>query len=133
MPTDQPVSPQGTRSTDPRATAFSDTHFSLYDLYRANVQAGGGGVIEGRTFTDCVIEGPAVMVVLGGTLFDGVNFGATGGDLRNMLFRPLGNMAIGAIPVRDCVFRNCQFQTVGITGNDDLLQMLVEQVATVDQ
>jgi hypothetical protein len=42
-------------------------------------------------------------------------------------------MAIGAIPVRDCVFRNCQFQTVGITGNDDLLQMLVEQVATVDQ
>lgn len=131
MPTDQPTSPQAPREMDPRATAFTGVHFSLYDLHRANIQAGGQGVLEGRTFTDCRIEGPAVMLVLEGVHFDGTHFGSTGGDLRNMLFRPMsGVMAIGAIPVRNCTFTNCQFITLGITGNDDLLQMLVDQVQT---
>jgi len=71
------------------------------------------------------------MLVLEGVHFEDTNFGSTGGDLRNMLFRPMsGVMAIGAIPVRDCTFKNCQFITLGITGNDDLLQMLVDQVST---
>ena len=38
-------------------------------------------------------------------------------------------IAIGAIPMRNCTFRNCQFHTLGITGSDELLQMLVDQVA----
>ncbi len=134
MPTDQPLSPQETsRTLDPTATDISGGHFALFDLYRANIQAGGGAVIEGRTFSDCYIEGPAVMLVLDGNQFDGTNFGPTGGDVRTMLFRPLsGKLAIGAIPVRNCIFRNCQFHTLGITGSDDLLQMLTEQVTTVD-
>jgi len=132
MTTSQTTSPQvRSREMDPRATEISGGHFALFDLCRANIQAGGGGVIEGRTFNECVIEGPAVMLVLEGVRFDGTNFGATGGDLRNMLFRPLsGSMAIGAIPVRDCTFKNCQFVTLGITGSDDLLQMLIDQVKT---
>ena len=89
----------------------------------------GQMAIDGKTFTDCVIEGPAVMLVLEGTHFDGVDFGPSGGDLRNILFRPMsGQRAIGAVPVRNCTFRNCQFHTLGITGSDDLLQMLVDQV-----
>ena len=134
MPTDQPLAPTATsRELDPTATEISGGHFALFDLYRANIQAGGGAVIEGRTFSDCLIEGPAVMLVLDGNQFEGTNFGPTGGDIRNMLFRPLtGKMAIGSVPVRNCTFRNCQFHTLGITGNDELLQMLTEQVATVD-
>ncbi len=121
------------REIDPRAKEISGGHFALFDLYRANIQAGGGAMIEGRTFTDCFIEGPAVMLALEGNHFEGVNFGPTGGDLRNMLFRSMsGRMAIGAIPVRNCTFRNCQFHTLGITGNEELLRMLVEQVATTD-
>jgi len=132
MPTDQPTPAQArSREMDPRATAFSGGHFALFDLYRANIQAGGQAVLEDRTFTDCHIEGPAVMLVLEGVHFDSTNFGSTGGDLRNMLFRPLsGAMAIGAIPVRNCTFTNCQFISLGITGNDGLLQMLVDQVKT---
>ena len=119
------------REVDPLAAEISGGHFALFDLYRANIQNGGGAIIEGRTFTDCFIEGPAVMLVLEGTHFEGVNFGPTGGDLRNILFRPMsGQRAIGAVPVRNCTFRNCQFHTLGITGSDDLLQMLVDQVAT---
>lgn len=133
MATDQALPPTtASRDVDPLATEISGGHFALFDLYRANIQNGGGAIIEGRTFTDCYIEGPAVMLVLEGTHFEGVNFGPTGGDLRNILFRPMsGQRAIGAVPVRNCTFRNCQFHTLGITGSDDLLQMLVDQVATV--
>ena len=121
------------REIDPRSTEIRGGHFALFDLYRANIQGGGGAVIEGRTFTDCYIEGPAVMLALEGVHFEGVNFGPTGGDMRNMLFRPMsGQMAIGAIPVRNCTFRNCQFHTLGVTGGEALLKMLVEQVATAD-
>ena len=100
------------REMDPRATAFTGGHFALFDLYRANIQSGGGAVLEG-------------------THFDGVDFGPSGGDLRNILFRPLsGQRAIGAIPVRNCTFTNCRFHTLGITGSEDLLRMLIEQVRT---
>ncbi len=119
------------REIDPRSLEFNGGRFALFDLYRATLQTGGGAVLENRTFVDCQIEGPAVMLALEGVLFDGVNFGAVGGDMRNMLFQPMsGRMAIGAIPVRNCTFRNCQFQTLGITGGEELLNMLVEQVPT---
>ena len=132
MATDQPVFPQPTlREIDPRATEISGGHFALFDLYRDNIQSGAGAVIEGRTFSDCLIEGPAVMLALDGVNFESTNFGPTGGDVRNMLFRPMtGRMAIGSIPVRNCTFRNCQFHTLGITGSDELLQMLADKVVT---
>ena len=133
MATDQPVFPQPTlREIDPRATEISGGHFALFDLYRAGARLDVGAVIEGRTFSDCLIEGPAVMLALDGVNFESTNFGPTGGDVRNMLFRPMtGRMAIGSIPVRNCTFRNCQFHTLGITGGEELLQMLAEQVTTV--
>ena len=131
--TDQPISPDAaSRALDPRATEFRGSRFGLLDLYRASMQAGGGALIEGRTFVECTIEGPAVMLVLENVFFDRTNFGPTGGDMRNMLFRPLGDMGIGAIPVRNCTFTNCRFLTLGITGNDKLLDMLIAQVKTVD-
>jgi hypothetical protein len=130
--TDQPVSPAATtRSLDPLSTEFTGGTFALIDLYRASVAAGGGAVIEGRAFRDCQINGPALMLVLEGVHFDSTNFGPTGGDMRNMLFKPMGDVGIGAIPVRNCTFTNCRFDTLGITGNDDFLAMLIENVATV--
>lgn len=131
--TDQPMSPDAaSRAMDPRAAEFRGGRFHLGDLHRASIQAGGGAVIEGRSFVDCTIEGPALMLVLENVAFDRVNFGPTGGDMRNMLFRPLGDMGIGAVPVRNCNFTNCRFLTLGITGNDQLLDMLIAQVTTVD-
>ncbi|MDI1327657.1 MAG: hypothetical protein PSV23_12770 [Brevundimonas sp.] len=127
--TDQPFSPTApSRTLDPLATEFSGATFALFDLYRASVQAGGGVMIEGRSFADCVLEGPALMLVLEGVHFQSTNFGPTSGDMRNMLFQPMGNMGIGAIPVRNCTFTNCRFNTLGITGNEELLKMLIEQV-----
>lgn len=119
------------KASDPMAPMFNNILINLTDLYRSQMHAGGGAIIEGRTFTDCMIEGPALMLVLDGVHFDSTNFGETGGDVRNMLFRPMATMAIGAIPVRNCTFRNCRFIALGITGSDDLLQMLTQSVKTV--
>lgn len=128
--TDSSPTPSAPKPIDPLSKSFNGGRFSLFDLYRASVQAGGGVRLEDRTFTDCVIQGPALMLVLDGVHFDAVNFGQTGGDMRNMLFRPMGDVGIGAIPVRNCTFTGCRFETIGITGGDDLLQMLINQVAT---
>jgi len=131
--TDQSSSSTATsRSLDPLATEFDGGRFALFDLYRASVQAGGGVMIEGRAFKNCSIDGPALMLVLEGVHFESTHFGPTGGDMRNMLFQPMGNVGIGAIPVRNCTFTNCRFQTLGITGDETLLQALFEQVATAD-
>ena len=109
--TDQPLPPPATtRSMDPLAKNFSGGTLSLFDLYRASVRAGGGVRIEDRTFTDCTIEGPALMLVLEGVFFDSTNFGPTGGVLpafgpfTGMHALPAGEgvrrFAIAGAPVR---------------------------------
>lgn len=129
--TDQLPPEVPSRALDPLATVFTGASFSLFDLFRANAAAGGGAVIEGRAFRDCQIEGPALMLVLEGVFFEGTNFGPTGGDLRNILFRPMGGKGIGAIPVRNCTFTDCRFNALGITGNEDLLAMVIANVSTI--
>lgn len=118
-------------ASDPLVAEFNDMRINLSDLYRAHLHAGGGAIIENRTFTGCFIEGPALMLALDNVNFDTTNFGQTGGDVRNMLFKPMGTMAIGSIPVRNCTFKNCRFEVLGITGPDELLEMLAREVKTV--
>lgn len=129
--TDQTPPPLPRQPMDPLAKTFTGGRFALFDLYRAHIQAGGGVIIEHRTFTDCVIDGPALMLVLDGVHFLSTNFGPSGGDMRNMLFRPLSDGGIGAIPIRNCTFTRCEFSAIGITGNETLLQDLIRQVTTV--
>ena len=49
----------------------------------------GKTFIEDKTFTNCLIEGPAVMAVMNGTTFDSCNMGAAANP-RNLLLKPLG-------------------------------------------
>lgn len=80
--------------------------------------------IDGKTFTDCVIEGPAVMAVMTGTVFDSCAMGATT-DVRNLLYRPLSTTKLaGVIGLANCRFVRCRFVQVGFTGSDDLLEQL---------
>jgi hypothetical protein len=131
--TDQPVPPRAAQGArNPLDKEITGAHFALVDLFRANAAAGGGAILEGRTFRDCRIEGPALMLVLENVHFDRVNFGPTGGNMRNMLFQPMGDMGIGSIAVRNCTFINCEFLALGITGNESLLKMLIDQVPVGD-
>lgn len=80
--------------------------------------------IDGKTFTDCVIEGPAVMAVMNGTVFDSCAMGTTT-DVRNLLYRPLSTTKLaGVIGLANCRFVRCRFVQVGFTGPDDLLEQL---------
>ena len=83
----------------------------------------GEMVISGKTFTDCVIEGPAVLAVMNGTTFDGCNMGVAGNP-RNLLLKPLGDKIVGAIGMADCRFVRCRFAQVAFTGDDALLAEL---------
>lgn len=104
--------------------AFVDEDLALYDLVTHHMRT-NRAVIEGITFTRCRIEGPAVMLVLDGTTFDSTNFGEAKGNMANMVLRPAGNMAIGAIPVRNCTFVGCEFAMLGFTGNADILNQIL--------
>jgi hypothetical protein len=129
MSTLTPAPTSGTPSFDPRATSYDRIGITLYDLFAANLAAGGGSVIEGRTFRNCRIAGPAVMLVLEGTTFHATNFGPSHGDIRSILFKPMSEKyALGAIPVRNCRFENCTFSALGITGHENFLNLIIEQV-----
>lgn len=85
----------------------------------------GESAIEGKTFRDCRFQGPAVIVPISGCHFDSCNMGAPDGDMRNLMFQPLGPTRItGGIAFRDCTFERCDFMGVGYTGGPDFLQQL---------
>lgn len=86
----------------------------------------GSLVIENRIFTDCLIEGPAVLLPLEGCHFDGCNMGDVQGDPRSLLLQPVGPERVtGAIPLKNCKFINCRFLGVGFTGPKAYLDEMV--------
>ena len=83
----------------------------------AEAMSAGKSLIENKTFTDCRIEGPAVLLAAGGCTFDDCDMGFTGGDVRNLLLAPVGpEKVIGAIAFQNCAFLRCKFYAVGFTG-----------------
>ncbi len=79
--------------------------------------------IDGKTFTDCVIEGPAVLAVMNGTSFEGCAMGVTT-DAKTLLFKPMGSKMAGVVGMSNCKFVRCQFVQVGFTGSEELLNEL---------
>ncbi len=103
---------------------FEDVAISLVDLHRSRLRK-GEAELSGIVFKRCRIEGPAVMLVVGGCTFDGVNFGATRG-MDTLVLRPASKVGVvGGIPVRDCSFRDCQMFGVGFTGGQEFLDQLL--------
>ncbi|WP_370237552.1 hypothetical protein [Brevundimonas sp.] len=78
----------------------------------------GKFMIEGKTFTDCLIEGPAVLGIGEGVQFDGCNMGSAT-DIRTLLLTPRGSKAAGVIGFKDCRFVRCRFMQIGFTGPED--------------
>lgn len=91
----------------------------LPNLAVHHFNAGKTGV-EDKVFTDCLIEGPAVLMILDGVSFDGCNMGMTD-NADNLLIKPVGDKLTGVIPVRNCKFVRCDFLRVAYTGHPDFL------------
>lgn len=89
--------------------------------------------IDGKTFTDCLIEGPALMAVMNGTTFDNCAMG-TAEDMRTLLYRPLGQTKMGGvIGMANCKFVRCRFFQVAFTGTDELLDDLATAVTPMSK
>ena len=104
-------------------TEFSNTAIWLPAMTIQHWNAGQMS-IEGKTFTDCLIEGPAVMAVKNGTRFDSCAMGTTT-EVQSLLYRPVSRKKLaGVVGMSNCVFVRCRFAQVGFTGGDELLEQL---------
>lgn len=99
---------------------YEDIEIPLASLFRQRVNSGESMIIN-TMFRRCRIEGPAIMLVLDGVVFTGSHLGQSGGDIRNLLVRPMAEKVIGAVPVAMSVFEDCTFHAVGFTGTDQFL------------
>ncbi|WP_122464459.1 MULTISPECIES: hypothetical protein [Brevundimonas] len=87
----------------------------------------GEPVIKGKTFTDCVIEGPALVAVLQGTTFEGCDMGASS-DAKSLLFTPHGPRLVGAIGLQDCKFVRCRFRQIAYTGSPAFIEGMSTEI-----
>ena len=89
----------------------------------------GENMIVGKTFIDCRLEGPAVLIPVGGCQFDACDMGFSGGDPRNLLLSPVGpDKVIGAVAFKDCTFLRCNFFAVGFTGAPEFLKNFADTI-----
>ena len=76
----------------------------------------GVHIIQGRTFTECQFDGPAVLMPIGGVAFNGCGMGTTD-DPKTLLLQTVGSSVAGVIAVKDCVFERCRFNGIGFAGD----------------
>lgn len=93
----------------------------------------GSILIQGKTFTDCLIEGPAIILPAGGVTFSNCDVDDDNGDVRNLLLKPMGRSVFGAVGLRDCRFVGCRFRYVGFTGNDEFLAQVQGALGKIKQ
>jgi len=107
---------------------FENMHIPLFILF-ADIVQGGENVIRGRTFTNCVLAGPAVIAPTGaGVNMRDCDMGNASGNIRNLLLRPMGSLVTGAIPFDDCTFIGCKFRSIGFAGSDEFLKQFVANI-----
>lgn len=117
--------PAPTVAKDYSVAVFENVAVSLFELFKASIAA-GSPVISDRTFRNCRLEGPVVLLPLSGCEFEATDFGYTGGDIRSLVLRPASpDRVIGALPIRDCKFIGSQFFAVGFTGSETFLNQIL--------
>lgn len=101
---------------------ISHRSFKLIDL--VDLAAASMDTIVGRTFEDCTIYGPSIMLPMGESNFEHNAFEsppkADGSpDLEGLFWTvPQGpEFIVGCIGVLDCTFRRCNFRLIGIAGS----------------
>ena len=84
--------------------------------------------IENKTFTDCVIEGPAVVLMGDGVAMDGCHMGVAS-DPAMLLLRPVGKTVNGVIGFKNCRFIRCRFAQIGFVGDDRFIEEFQQNLA----
>lgn len=103
---------------------YSDKHIWLPQLFMESAR--DGVAIQNRRFTNCLLEGPAVLLPMDNCAFDGCDMGDATGDVRNLLLAPRGSERVtGVIAMHGCRFEGCRFLGVGFTGPMDFQDMFI--------
>ncbi|AZH79446.1 hypothetical protein CSX12_13865 [Microbacterium sp. Y-01] len=79
--------------------------------------------IEGVTFRDCLVLGPAIVIPMSET---SITNGVFTGDPEALFWElnPARELVIGAIGLVSCEFDGCRFERVGFAGGVDVLHAL---------
>lgn len=88
-----------------------------------------GKPIEGRTFIDCVLLGPAILAMTEETKFINCQFGAVEGDERNLFVKPAGSRVIGAVSIHGCHIEGCLLNGLGLLGDDGFIEAFLATMA----
>jgi hypothetical protein len=89
------------------------------------------GILDGFSFRDCTVVGPAVLLPLDETTFDHCVFE---GDPDAIAWEipPPRVRVVGAVAVRRCTFSDCRFSGIGIAGPPDQIAAFRTNVRVVD-
>jgi hypothetical protein len=104
-------------------TEFKGVMVSIPALLEA--AAATGKPIEGRSFVDCVLFGPAILAMTEETGFLNCQFAAVEGDVRNLFVRPAGGRVIGAVSIAGCHFEGCLLNGLGLVGDDEFIEAFI--------
>lgn len=116
-------------SRDVTRTEFKGESIWLPRLSVEHLNA-GHEQITGKTFTDCLIEGPAVMMPASDVTFDACHMG-TASKPENLLLAPVGDLVTGVIGVADCRFVRCRFLLIGFVGREAFQETFAAAVPTL--
>jgi hypothetical protein len=116
-------------SRDVTRTEFKGESIWLPRLSVEHLNA-GHDAIRGKTFTECLIEGPAVMLPAGDVVFEDCHMG-TAAKPQNLLLSPVGDLVTGAIGLVACRFVRCRFLYVGFVGNEAFREMFAAGVPSL--
>lgn len=96
-----------------------------HQVIRLADEADENGLIEGRSYEDAVINGPALLVPIENVTLDANMFVVD----PNALFIefPEGSPIQGGIGLRDVTFRRCEFHNVAIAGSPKVIAGLRAQ------
>jgi hypothetical protein len=98
---------------------FADQTVYLPDLARDSP------IIGDATFERCTIRGPAIVFLMDGNTLDGNRFGLAGGWSSALwLITDDRPHVVGVIGLQRCVFRQCNFEGIGIAGRKEFLRKM---------
>lgn len=71
-------------------------------------------MIEGKTYSNCHIIGPAVLAPIDGVNFTGCGFDVANNDPHSILFVTGPRWLVGIIGLKNCGFFNCRFTRISL-------------------
>lgn len=104
--------------------AGGKTHFER-ETVRLRDVVNEDGLLVDKTFIDCTVIGPAVLIAQGeGTVIDAPTFIVDGTATEDAVYikAKRGQKFTGFVGVKDCLFRRCRFIRVALVVSDEQMQ-----------